>query len=162
MVEVHVDDTIVSGEQDMCDEFFGQVKQRFPVKKLRELKMYTDCAFERDWENGILEMNQTVFAKNMVEQYIISATSNIPGSPCVDLGPRKDDEPGGNEEFPKYRALAVSLMWLSVMTRPDIANARRASARHSHNPSPRHWKALLQSCVCKCDERHWFEVRSGF
>ena len=30
------------------------------------------------------------------------------------------------------------------MTRPDIANALRACARHSHNPSPRHWKALLQ------------------
>ena len=35
-------------------------------------------------------------------------------------------------------------MWLSVMTRPDIANALRACVRHSHNPSPRHWKALLQ------------------
>ena len=30
------------------------------------------------------------------------------------------------------------------MTRPDIANALRTCARHSHNPSPRHWKALLQ------------------
>ena len=35
-------------------------------------------------------------------------------------------------------------MWLSVMTRPDITNALRACARHSHNLSPRHWKALLQ------------------
>ena len=46
--------------------------------------------------------------------------------------------------FPQYRALVGSLMWLSVMTRPDIANALRACARHSHNPSPRHWMALLQ------------------
>ena len=30
------------------------------------------------------------------------------------------------------------------MTGPDIANALRACARHSHNPSLRHWKALLQ------------------
>ena len=42
-------------------------------------------------------MNRTAFAKNMVEQYNISATSNILGSPGVDLGPRKDGEPGGNE-----------------------------------------------------------------
>ena len=35
-------------------------------------------------------------------------------------------------------------MWLSVMIRPDISNALRACARHSHNPSPRHWKALLR------------------
>ncbi|CAM9682891.1 unnamed protein product, partial [Ascophyllum nodosum] len=44
----------------------------------------------------------------------------------------------------KYRALVGSLTWLSVMTRPDIAIALRACARHSHNPSPRHWMALLQ------------------
>ena len=35
-------------------------------------------------------------------------------------------------------------MWLSVMTRPDIANALLACARHSHDPSPRRWRALLQ------------------
>ena len=46
-------------------------------------------------------MNQTAVAKNMVEQYNIFATSNMPWSRGVDLGPRKDGEPGGNEEFPK-------------------------------------------------------------
>ena len=39
LVGVHVDDIIVSGEQDLCDEFLSQLKQRFPVKNLRELKM---------------------------------------------------------------------------------------------------------------------------
>ena len=29
------------------------------------------------------------------------------------------------------------------MTRPDIANALCACEQHSHNPSPRHWKALF-------------------
>ena len=48
--------------------------------------------------------------KNMVEQYNISATSNILGSPGVDLGPRKYGESGVNEEFPKYRALVGSLI----------------------------------------------------
>ena len=94
----------------MCDEFLSQLKQRFPVKNLGELKMYTGCAFERDWDKGILEMNHTAFAKNMVQQYNISPTSNIPGSLGVDLGPRKDGEPGCNEDFPKYRALVGSLM----------------------------------------------------
>ena len=106
--------------------------------------MYTGCGFVRDWKSGVLEMNQTAYAENLVAQYEISATSHIPGSPSVDLGPRKDGEPGGNDEFPLYRPLVGSLTWLSVMTRPDIANALRACARHSYNPSPRQWKALLQ------------------
>ena len=30
------------------------------------------------------------------------------------------------------------------MTRPDISNAVRAVTRHSHNPTHRHWKAVLK------------------
>ena len=135
---------LMSGEKDVCDAFFDELKERFPVKHQGELKMYTGCAFVREWESGVLEMNQTTFAETLMAQYEISATSNIPGSPGVDLSPREDGEPGGNEEFPQYRPLVGSLMWLSVMTRPDIANALRACARHSHDPSPRHWTVLLQ------------------
>ena len=39
---------------------------------------------------------------------------------------------------------AGSLMWLSTMTRPDISNVVRAVARHSHNPTDRHPKAVLK------------------
>ena len=106
--------------------------------------MYTGCAFARNWELGVLEMNQTACAEDVAAQYEISATSNIPGSLGVDIGPRKDGEPGGNAEFPPYRPQVGSLMWLSVTTRLGIANASRACARHSHSPNPGHWKALLQ------------------
>ena len=48
----------------MFDEFFGQLKKPFPAKNLGEFKMYTTgCAFERDWDNGILEINQTAFIR---------------------------------------------------------------------------------------------------
>ena len=136
MVGVHVDDIIVSGEHDVCHQFFNQLRERFPVKNQGELKMYTGCAFVRDWEHSVLEVNQTAFVESLVSQYKVSTTSDILISPGIDLGPRKEDEPGGSEDFPQYRALVGSLMWLSVMTRPDIANALRACARH--------WKALLQ------------------
>ena len=124
--------------------YLFRAKERFPVKNRWELKIYTGCAFVRDWDSGVVEMNQTAYAENLVAQYGISATSNIPGSPGVDLGPRNNGEPGGNDEFPLYRPVVGSLMWLSVMTRPYIANALRECARHSRDPSPQHWKALLQ------------------
>ena len=38
-------------------------------------------------------------------------------------------------------------MWLSAMSRSDIAKALRACVRHSHNPSPRDWNVLLQVAV---------------
>ena len=36
-------------------------------------------------------------------------------------------------------------MWLSTMTRLDVSNAVRAVARHSHNPTDRHWKEVLKT-----------------
>ena len=68
------------------------------MKNQGELQIYTGCAFVRDWESGVLEMNQNAHAENLVVQYGMSATSN--SSPGVELGPRKDGEPGGNAEFP--------------------------------------------------------------
>ena len=58
--------------------------------------------------------------------------SDIPRSPGVDLGPKVERVTAGNEEFADYPALVGSLIWTSVMTRPDITNALRACARHSH------------------------------
>ena len=85
----------------MCDEFFDQQKQRFPLKCLGEVKMHTGCTFGVDWDNITLEMNQTAFAKTLVQHYNISTTSNIPGGPGVDLRPRKAGEPWVNEEYPQ-------------------------------------------------------------
>ena len=55
-------------------------------------------------------------------------------------GSREEGEPKG--DWP-YREAVGSLMWLSTMTRPGISNAVRAVARHSHNPTDRHWKVVL-------------------
>ena len=81
MVGVHVDDIIVSGKQDMCDELFGQLKQRFPVKNLGELNMYTSCVLERDWDSGIVEMNRTAFVKKNGETVQHSRNLEYPGKP---------------------------------------------------------------------------------
>ena len=70
------------------------------MKNQGELKMFTGYAFVRDWELGVLEINQTAYAENLFAQYGIYATSNIPGSPGVDVGPRKVGERGVMMNFP--------------------------------------------------------------
>ena len=101
------------------------------MKNQGELKMYIGCAFIRDWESCVLKMNQTAYyAENLVAQYGISATSNIPGSPGVDLGPRKDGEPGGDDEFPLYQPL------IGRAQRLGRAGKRRFRSRGGHQNSP--------------------------
>ena len=50
----------------------------------------------------MLEIKQTAYAGNLVAQYRISGTSDIPGSPGVALRSGKDGEPGGSAEFLLY------------------------------------------------------------
>ncbi|CAB1104027.1 unnamed protein product [Ectocarpus sp. CCAP 1310/34] len=40
-----------------------------------------------------------------------------------------------------FREVVGCLMWIACQTRPDISNAVRAVARHSHEPKLSHWKA---------------------
>ena len=77
----------------------------------------------------------------MLNRFGMNSSSDTPETPGVELGPREEGEPKG--DWP-YREAVGSLMWLSTMTRPDISNAVRTVARHSHNPTDRHWKAVLK------------------
>ena len=56
-------------------------------------------------------------------------------------GARVKGESGGT--WP-YKEAVGGLMWLVVMSRPDITNAVRAVSRHSNSPAETHWKAVLQ------------------
>ena len=44
----------------------------------------------------------------------------------------------------RYREAVGSLMWLSINTRPDIADTVRAASRHNENPTPRDWRRVLR------------------
>ena len=77
----------------------------------------------------------------MLNRFGANSSSDLPATPGVELGPREEGEPEG--DWP-YREAVGSLMWLSTMTRPDISNAVRAVACHSHNPTDRQWKTVLK------------------
>ena len=76
-----------------------------------------------------------------MEQFDVQSISDILASPGADLGPKQDDEPGG--DWPVREAIG-SLMWLSTMTRPDITNGVRAVARYAHEPTERLWQAIMK------------------
>ena len=121
--------------------FHSALNTKFPTNNIGELTWYTGCAFNRNWELGTLEITQKAVVESMLNRFGVNSFSDIPATPGVEIGPREEGELKG--DWP-YREAVGSLMWLSTMTRPDISNAVRAVARHSHNPTDRHWKAVLK------------------
>ena len=76
-----------------------------------------------------------------MKRFDVQPIPDIPASPGADLGPKQDDESGG--DWPVREAIG-SLMWLSTMTRPDITNALRAVARYALEPTERLWQAIMK------------------
>ena len=142
IVCVHVDDLVVAAkDKETFDAFFAQLLEEFPVNDMGDLSWYLGCAFERDKAKGVVKMTQTAFVDSLVERFDIKYESQIPASIEFDLGPKRSDEKDG--DWP-YKQAVGGLLWISGMTRPDIASAVRAVARHAHNPAARHWKAVRQ------------------
>ena len=104
-----------------------------------DVSWYLGCAFERDRMEGIMKMAQTAFVDSLVDRFDIQYEAQTPASVEFDLGPKRIYEKEG--DWP-YEQAVGGLLWISGMTRPDIASAVRAVARHARNPAARHWKAV--------------------
>lgn len=84
-------------------------------------------------------MNQTAFIDNVMEGFEVTMSFELPATALADLGLRRDDEDG--EDWP-FKVAVGCLLWLSMMTRLDIANAVRVVAIYSHKPRARHWTTV--------------------
>ena len=103
-----------------------------------DYKVLSDSLALRSLEFDIKESNNNVLSlmSSMNDEYddialVVKGTE----------GARVEGESGGT--WP-YKEAVGGLMWLVVMSRPDITNAVRAVSRHSNSPAERHWKAVLQ------------------
>ena len=78
------------------------------------------------------------------EKYGVQGSGNIPLPVSYKLWDFDVDEPDVGRIF---RELVGSLLWIALLTRPDITNAVRAVARYCSAPKLVHWNAAL--CILR-------------
>lgn len=66
-IVVHVDDIFAVGERGRCDQCGRDLNQTVPVKKLGEVRWYSGCLYERDWEKGLLKICKQTFAEKLAD-----------------------------------------------------------------------------------------------
>ena len=85
-----------------------------------------------------------MFIDSLVDRFEIQYETQTPVSVELDLGQKSVHEKGC--DWP-YKQAVGGLLWISGITRPDIASAVRAVARNAHNPAARQWKAIRKITV---------------
>ena len=89
---------------------------------------------------GTLTISQKTFADELVKKFCVTSTQSVP----LRVGVKQEefDKDERVENWP-FRELVDSLMWLSILMRPDISNAVRAVARYCTAPRVIHCKVAL-------------------
>jgi hypothetical protein len=142
-VLVWVDDILVAGldreEIAAVKELLGAV---FDVRDLGEATYFLGMEVTRDREAKTLKLTQKKLTGELLARYRMEATKgkSVPINPGEKLV--RDGEPLNRERF-LYSELVGSLLYLSVCTRPDIAQAVEVLAWYMSAPTEAHWRVAL-------------------
>ena len=72
---VHVDDILVSGKKEACDELHHTLNENFPTENLGELKWYLGCAAERDWQGASVTIKRPAMIDTLTKRFSVTAQS---------------------------------------------------------------------------------------
>ncbi|KAJ9519346.1 hypothetical protein QJQ45_023135 [Haematococcus lacustris] len=140
---VYVDDCLLCTEKGDF-ESLDYVKQRlssvFGIKDLGQTRWFLGMQISRDRAQGTLQLDQQQYIKELLSTYSMTeahskAVPMAPGTKLVKEGDALDTA------HHSYSGLVGSLLYLSCCTRPDIAYAVGALARHMAAPTQQHWAA---------------------
>lgn len=138
-VLVYVDDILIAGTKDNIQEVKQILKDKFDVKDLGEASFYLGMEIIRDRQNKTLTISQQRYTHDLLTKFAMTEvkTRNVP----LDVSIKLSANDGESLNDPRYSELVGGLLYLSVYTRPDIAQAVGALARYMSNPTTTHWTA---------------------
>ncbi|KAJ9520839.1 hypothetical protein QJQ45_014037 [Haematococcus lacustris] len=146
---VYVDDCLLCTQQgDTAGLAYvkKQLSLAFKLKDLGEARWFLGMQLTRDRAEGTIKLDQHKFIQELVTAHSKSAAHSkpLPMAPAVKLVREGD---ALDTTLHHYSALVGSLLYLTCCTRPDIAFAVGALARHMSAPTKQHW---LAACSVLC------------
>ena len=141
LVLTYVDDLLIAAPNAARA---AEVKQRlmsvFEARDLGEATFFLGMSITRDRERRTIKLAQERLTADLLSKHgmLEAKALSTPLSPSTKL--TKSGETLDREAY-GYAELIGSLMYLSVCTRPDIAQAVGALARYMAQPTMLHWQA---------------------
>jgi len=140
---VYVDDLLAVTRTDAeQEEVKAQLKDKFQLRDMGPSSHFVGMKVQRDRTTRTLTLSLGAMTRRLITEYGIDTARHkaVPADPHAHLRKRQPED----EPLPKdcpYSALVGSLLYLSLMTRPDIAYAVGVLARFGAEPTWAHWNA---------------------
>jgi transposase InsO family protein len=141
-VMVYVDDILIASKSlDAVNSIKSSLLTTFNGRDMGEASLFLGMTIERDRSANTIKLSQAHMTKDIITKYGLSDAKarSIPLSPSTKLT-ADEGEPLDIKEY-GYSTLVGSLLYLSVCTRPDIAQAVGALSKYMAHPTSVHWQA---------------------
>ncbi|KAG5881703.1 hypothetical protein JTB14_006561 [Gonioctena quinquepunctata] len=124
------------GPEDQVQELLRDLRNEFNIKEMTEVKTFLGMEISKN-EKG-LKITQTRMITRLLEEFSMIETRNV-ATPMEVNFQVKEEEPIINNV--PYRRLICSLMYLSLVSRPDISYSAAYLSRFLDKPRKSTWEA---------------------
>ncbi|XP_044715244.1 reverse transcriptase (RNA-dependent DNA polymerase) domain-containing protein [Hirsutella rhossiliensis] len=146
---VYVDDILILNprqEKKAVNDLVQHLQSKYDLRE-EEFKWYLGIRVVRDRPNRKIYLCQDAYVEKIARKFKLSDLKlRVPSIPIATIPLVKYNGQATKEEIKAYQERVGSLMYIAVMTRPDIARAAAQLARFLTNPSPEHLEAANQ-CI---------------
>jgi hypothetical protein len=155
-IVTYVDDLLIISKDDArVQEIKCELKSRFKIHDLGEVKNFLGSEVKRVREKGVLVITNTHKIRDLAQSFGIDEGGRVYSTPmCKSFvateqpqGEGAEEVVGSGTKLPdghRYLELIGSLQYLANTTRPDISQAVSLLARYRANPTTAHYKAGLR------------------
>ncbi|KAJ3455235.1 hypothetical protein MRS44_013835 [Fusarium solani] len=149
LVLIYVDDILILSprqEKKVVGDLVQHLQSKYNLRE-EEFKWYLGIRVIRDRPNRKIYLCQDAYVEKIARKFkLCDSKLRVPSVPITTIPLVKYDGQASKEEIKAYQERVGSLMYIAVMTRPDIAHAAAQLARFLTNPSTEHLAAANQ-CI---------------
>jgi len=124
------------------------LSQQFKIKDIGECEWILNMRIERDRQRRTITLSQETYVNQILYEFDLPSDRYV-GSPykykditvCLD---GMDSTPLSKEDHSKYRSIVGELMWISMITRIDIAHIANQLSRYVSSPLEYHLQAAYR------------------
>jgi hypothetical protein len=142
-IVTYVDDMAVAApSKAVIDDVLQRLEKKFKLKRLGSMKRFLGLEISRDREKRTIHIKQSSYAAKVLERF--GMNDSKPTQTPMD---RVQLCPGDDEfDVSLYQQAIGSVIYLTTMSRPDLAYAVGTLAMFCASPSEVHWNAFKRLC----------------
>jgi hypothetical protein len=142
IVVAYVDDLICfSNDGNMKQQFITKLGDTFDISNKGKLQYYLGINIQSHGHTCTLD--QRKYIQELLEEFQLGKDSHTVTTPTA-KNPSTDETPLSEEEAALNRRMVGCLVYIAIMTRPDISHAVSCASRHLHAPTVRDRVAAMR------------------